>query len=722
MMPQSSAAMTPEARRLSTLRDLVVLDSEPEQVFDSIARLASRVCGTPIALLSLVDEERQWFKANVGMPGVNETPRDVAFCDHAIRSSELFEVPDATQDPRFAHNPLVGGDGSIRFYAGAPLSVAGGARVGTLCVIDDQPRQLNAEQSDILQSLAAIATQALELRRDLIHKTLAVRTEYEKALSASEAQHRALVEQQSDLIGLCRPTGELVYANPAYARQFGRTPSEMVGTNLFDRVDPMDQAQVRERLEGAFHSGEAHSGENRLLTADGHTIWVAWTTRLQRDQNGQALLHSVGRDITDRKLAEEALHASQQFLYRTGQVAGVGGWELDLRSQRITWSEQTRRIHEVDDAYVPTLENAIQFFAPEARPEIEAALAQALHTGQPWDLELGFVTGSGRHAWVRVVGEVMHEHGEPARMVGAIQDVTQRKHLERQLSRQSATLRAVIESIPANLSIVDSERHVQYANSSFARWCGTTRDKLIGMPLAKVLGSTDYERSRPWIERVQAGETVSFEKAYPGRRDGAHMAITYVPLWDEQGQTDGFVQIAHDISQHRFEEGRLLQLSQRDPLTGLLNRSGFQSYMERQLAAGGGETLALLCIDLDRFKPVNDTHGHAAGDQLLKQFAMRLARLVRPSDAVARLGGDEFAVALANIQELRHACTVADKIIASASEPFDVEGLQLLIGASIGIAWGVPPGEPWAKLVAEADAMLYKAKGAGRGTRASAVD
>lgn len=720
-MPQSSAATNSEAQRLSTLRDLVVLDSEPEEVFDSIARLASKVCGTPIALLSLIDEERQWFKANVGLPGVNETPRDVAFCDHAIRSDDLLEVPDATQDERFANNPYVAGEGDVRFYAGAPLSVSGGGRVGTLCVIDRHPRQLNGEQTEILQALAAIATQALELRRNLINKTLAVRSEFEEALAASEARHRALVEQQSELVGLCHPSGELVYANPAYARQFGRSPTDMVGVNLLDRVDPRDQDQVKARLRSAFDSGAVHSGENRLINADGRTIWVAWTTRLQRDQDGGALLHSVGRDITDRKHAEEALQASQQFLYRTGQVAGVGGWELDVRTSSVTWSEQTRRIHEVDNAFVPTLENGLQFYAPNSKPLIEAAVKRAVETGQPWDLELQLITGKGRPIWARVVGEVKFEDGEAAQMVGAFQDVTERKTLEQQVARQATTLSAVIESIPANVSIVDRNGHVRFVNSSFERWCGTTRDQLVGTPLVQVLGHEDYERSRPWIERVTAGETVSFEKAYPTRRDGAHMAVTYVPLWGEDEQTDGFVQIAQDISQHRFEEGRLLQLSQRDPLTGLLNRSGFEGYMDRQVTAGEGETLAMLCIDLDRFKPVNDLWGHAAGDKLLQQFAQRLGALVRPADAVARLGGDEFAVVLAGITDPRHASAVADKMIAAASQPFEVNSVELTIGASVGVAWGVKPGEPWSALVEAADAMLYKAKGAGRGRRADSI-
>ena len=153
-----------EDARLARLRALAVLDSAPEALFDAMARTASLVCGTPIAMLSLVDAQRQWFKAVVGLPGVTETPRDVAFCGHAILGETVLEVPDARHDARFASNPLVTGDPNIRFYAGAPLRLGDGSALGTLCVIDRQPRHLTAQQRELLRQLADVAAQALELR------------------------------------------------------------------------------------------------------------------------------------------------------------------------------------------------------------------------------------------------------------------------------------------------------------------------------------------------------------------------------------------------------------------------------------------------------------------------------------------------------------------------------------------------------------------------------
>lgn len=155
---------TKEAKRLKVLWQYDILDTVPEEVFDDLTELAARICEAPIALISLVDEDRQWFKSKVGVT-LTETSRDISFCAHAVKQQDLFIIPDASKDPRFAANPLVISEPKIRFYAGAPLIAPDGYALGTLCVIDKVPRELRIEQKQALRVLARHVMTQLELRR-----------------------------------------------------------------------------------------------------------------------------------------------------------------------------------------------------------------------------------------------------------------------------------------------------------------------------------------------------------------------------------------------------------------------------------------------------------------------------------------------------------------------------------------------------------------------------
>ena len=953
-----------EPARLGRLRELLVLDTAPEPIFDRLTRMASQLCGTPIALVSLIDAERQWFKSNVGLTGINETPRDVAFCAHAIQGDDLLEIADAREDDRFAANPLVTGEPQIRFYAGAPLVLQSGARIGTLCVIDREPRGLDAGQKATLRELAALVTEALEMRRGLLAKSMATRSKVQEALLQSEAQYRAIVEDQAELVSIANSAGELEFVNRAYAAHFDLDPQDMLGKRLYDFVDAADRQAVEQRIRQVIDTGNSVSSENRMVAAHGTTRWVAWTNSLYRDPTGQGLLLSVGRDVSDKKQAEIDLRTSQSLLTRTGRVAGVGGWELDLASQAIVWTEETKRIHEVSSDYVPQLENALAFYTEESRPRIEAAVRLGIDHGQPWDLELQLITARGRKIWARAVGEAEFEAGRAVRLVGAFQDISQRKELESraveserfllqiadslpirisyvdrggryrfvnnahvkrfgrdrkdilgrkrdellampmgdaiaekvsavlagqpqrfefdephpngvyriesqltpdiderglvrgffstgvditerarveqalrdlsaiverttdfvvqtdwkgrilymnpavraltgmgeseslsernftefnteetnrlfasvivpalekfgvwsgettvygadrlcvpvshlviahrdaggrisrysavmrdirvevrakdELLRQAATLRSVAEAIPAIMAVVGIDGRYRFVNSTFERWAGAQRETIVGKTLVEVLGRVEFERSKPYIERVFAGETVSFEKAYLQGGRHTHLAISYVPLWLSNECVDGFVAVAQDITAHRQESVRLANLAQQDPLTGLLNRAGFEEFIQQALAGDQDTSVALICIDLDRFKVVNDTHGHPAGDAVLRAIAQRLRSLVRPGDAVARLGGDEFAVALVGIGLESRADAIAQKVVAAAAVPVTYGETALQVGASAGVAFASAL-DGWDALLERADAMLYRAKGAGRGCHA----
>jgi GAF domain-containing protein len=196
-----------EAERLNTLRGYGILDTRPEERFDDLTRLAATICGTPISVISLVDEERQWFKSKIGVE-VCQTAREHAFCSHAIMSAELFVVPDATQDPRFATNPLVLGEPHIRFYAGAPLAAPNGHNMGALCVIDRVPRQLGREQLEGLRILSRQVMAQVVLGKNLqdLRAALKAREDVEhdmQKLIRDFQDARATIHTLNDLVPIC---------------------------------------------------------------------------------------------------------------------------------------------------------------------------------------------------------------------------------------------------------------------------------------------------------------------------------------------------------------------------------------------------------------------------------------------------------------------------------------------------------------------------------------
>jgi two-component system, NtrC family, sensor kinase len=196
----NSPALSTEAARLAALDRYAILDTDPEQSFDDLVILASYICKTPIALLSLLDDHRQWFKSTVGVQ-VRETPLEMSICAHAIKQQDLFIVPDTLQDARFRENPMVVGEPHIRFYAGAPLINEDGFALGTLCVLDRQPRELDLEQKQALKSLRQLALKQMELRRNLqlLKDALNDRTREEHA---RELELKRLEEKLVRVLGL----------------------------------------------------------------------------------------------------------------------------------------------------------------------------------------------------------------------------------------------------------------------------------------------------------------------------------------------------------------------------------------------------------------------------------------------------------------------------------------------------------------------------------------
>ncbi len=303
-----------EEERLAALRHYEILDTVPEQQFDDITLLASRICGTPIAMISLVDETRQWFKSKVGLTAT-ETSREIAFCAHGILQAEVFVIKDAQADERFAANPLVTGNPRIRFYAGAPLLTPDGHVLGMLCVNDQVPRELNQGQLESLQVLSRQVVNQLELRRNLreLQGTFARLKQAEETLQESEERFAGAFEHAPIGVALTAPDGRWLKVNRALCELVGYSEAELLSRTFQEITHPgdlaADLAQVERVLTGEIRTYQI---EKHYVHARGHLVTVLLDVTLVRDGRGQPRYFIAQiQDITARKRTEQALRESE---------------------------------------------------------------------------------------------------------------------------------------------------------------------------------------------------------------------------------------------------------------------------------------------------------------------------------------------------------------------------------------------------------------------------
>ena len=433
-----------EAFRLQSLHGLEVLDTPAESEFDALVKVAALVCGKPISLISLVDAERQWFKADVGLDAP-QTPRDVAFCAHAILNDGIFEVQDTLLDERFARNPLVLAAPDIRFYAGAPITLSNGARVGTLCVIDRAPGALTTTQREVLQSLSIAAAKAMESRQALIAKHRYAQAESKAVQDLRALNERFLVATQSVGMGIWEldlDTNTVNWDDQNYRLyQQPRTADNEPYTVWRNNLHPDDVADAEAQMALAVKGEKSFDKSFRIIWPTGEVRHIQGYARDVRDASGTIKkLVGVNFDVTDVHHTREKLLSGKQLLEESQAIAKVGGWELDLQTGVLFWTDETYRIHETTpDKFNPSVDAGVDFFLPDSRDIISAALELAISTGQGYDLELQTHTTQGRLIDVRTTCKVTLQDGKATKLVGIFQDISERKAYERSLQEARLT-------------------------------------------------------------------------------------------------------------------------------------------------------------------------------------------------------------------------------------------------------------------------------------------
>lgn len=549
--------------------------------------------------------------------------------------------------------------------------------------------------------------------------------------SAVLAAYRRAIDAHS-IVSITDRRGVITYVNAMFCKISGYTPDELIGsTHSLLNSGHHDKAFFVGMWQ-SLGQGNTWTGEICNRAKDGSTYWVDTViVPLKGDLDNLEGYMSVRKLISVRKAVEQELQRSERFLANVAEVAKVGGWSLDLETQKLFWSDQTKLIHDLALDFQPRLDEAINYYAPEARSTITHAVEQAINTGQSWDLELPMITAKGRKIWVRAVGHLLKKEGASPLLVGTFQDITERRQVEDELREEiqqrhaaEQLLRDVLETIPDAVAAYDKDDRLlicnkgylgTYAVSAEAIVPGASFEDIVRFGLKRgqyaEVGPTQEEQESWLAERLKAHREPP-EQLNQKLRDG-----TWLQVREHRSDTGTTVGVRTDITALKRAEEKLRRFAEEDPLTGLFNRSRFYQALDEVLARPRRRTEKYGCVvlfDIDHFKPVNDAYGHDVGDEVLVEIATRMQSLLTPNDVAARLGGDEFVFILTDRKDKAACSSVLHQLQDFMEQPITTRGGPIKLSLSIGAASFRNGSINSRQLLKQADLAQYRAKEQGR--------
>jgi len=537
----------------------------------------------------------------------------------------------------------------------------------------------------------------------------------EEALAARERFVRLIADGIPARITYIDTHDRVLFGNRRFADYWGCKPDDVVGRALGDVVSKAAFAQIKPELDRSY----AGEGRHFDLVVERDQGTQFYQVDHVPDVDGQGHVHGVvtiSQDVTALRHAKRALAASEQRL-RT--IA-------DSVPALIAYLS-------ADERYLFVNARALPMFGvtPESmvgRHVQDVLCAETYAQSKP---HLDRARRGERARFQRTVirhGRACHELVELIPDVGAggsvlgcyalVQDVTDLRAAQQKAEESEERLRSITDSIPSMVGYIDADRRYRFNNRYYESWLGRPLAQITGRPVADVLGHEVYRSVGPNLDRAFGGERVDFDVEATGAAGTRHVRGSYIPDVDASGNVIGVYTSSTDVTALKEVERQLERLAQKDTLTGLPNRHAFNDGIAAALRRSqrAGTRMALLFLDVDGFKKINDTFGHAAGDDVLREFARRLVASVRATDLVARLAGDEFVIVLEGIHSREECRFIARKIIAAMRPAFAAGDVTVHVTTSIGIAIAQASATTAETLLKRADSALYAAKGHGRDT------
>ena len=524
--------------------------------------------------------------------------------------------------------------------------------------------------------------------------------------------------------------GMVVYANPAFSDLLGHRPEQGHVFDFADLVPAEDSITTRLHFDRLLRGEVPVSrGEHQLRHVDGYPVWVmVGATILPAEGDTPPLILVQMNSIELQKRAEEALAASESRWNFALESARQGVWDHDIRNDTMFYSRMWRVMRGIppDEEVDGDQQKWLERVHPDDRPQIMANVHKQDQGDSDFDaLEYRERTRDGDYVWILSRGRPVEwdAEGNPVRTIGTDTDITRIKVMEQELAAEKERLRVTLEAMADGMISTDLEGRVVFMNPAAVKLTGCNATSAVGRLVSDVFrlrsDRSDDQLPCPVAECLaRATQIRADDDSMLCALDGPQRDIraTASPVFAEAGALTGAVLVFQDVTQSRALRRQLAHTAAHDTLTGLPNRASFERALSAAIASArhGPRQHSLIYLDLDHFKPVNDTAGHAAGDALLKQVAQTIRGVCRSHDLAARIGGDEFAIILEDCP-IANGQAVAEKIVrAIGALAFTWAGRDYTIGASAGIAViGSQPASPLG-FMGEADAACYAAKARGR--------